>query len=335
MLSGIIPSILAEDANIAREHIVVGIDIGTTKVCTLIADVTGQVPQILGVGICPSQGLRHGVVVDVHAAAEAIVISLRRAEQQSGLKALSAYVGVAAGGTTSVASRAGGPIRSPDGAITPFDVTNVLTEAQNLRLAPDQHVLHVLPHHFVVDGIEGIKNPVGMIGRRLEVVANVVTGSATAISSLTRCVETMNILLDGLVPESLAAGRAVLSEEEAEAGVLVIDVGGGTSDAAIFHGGNLIYNCSVPVGGNQISSDLAYGLRAVYGAAEELKLRHGSTMSQAGARGEMVPVSSFGHQAGWNQAAHDVAINNFVAGVLALLDPHRNPPQDTGPSTRP
>jgi cell division protein FtsA len=259
-----------------------------------MADVSTAQPEILGVGICPSQGIRKGVVIDVEAATEAIAASLRRAEQQSGFKALSAFVGIACAHIQSCANRAGVTVRSPNGLISVDDVDRVIDGARIIQLPPDQEILHVIPQHYVVDGAEGIRDPVGMVGRRLELEASVVTGSVTSIHNLVRCVEGVDLELDGLVLEPLAAGQAILTEHERERGTMVVDMGGGTTDAAVFRNGVLIHSCVLPVGGHQISSDLAFGLRSTLTVAEELKIRHGSTISHARPEGEMIPAPAFG-----------------------------------------
>ncbi len=270
---------------------------GTTKVCTLIADMASGSPEILGVGICPSQGLRKGVVVDVQAAVSAIESSLRRAEQQSGFKAMSALVGIAGAHVLSTNSHAVVAVRNTDGVISSEDVSRVIDGARIIQLPPDQEILHVIPRHFVVDGMDGIRHPVGMVGRRLEVEANIVTGSMTSIHNLVRCIESVDVDLDALVLEPLAAGCAVLSEAERDLGCMVIDIGGGTTDSAVFRDGSLIHSFILPVGGYQISNDLAVGLRATFSVAEELKIRHGSTTARAN-EGEIIAVPAYGRDEG-------------------------------------
>ena len=187
-------------------------------------------------------------------------------------------------------------VRHSDSVVSAEDVARVIDGARIIQLPADQEILHVIPHHYVVDGMDGIKDPVGMVGHRLEVEANIVTGSSTSIHSLVRCVESVDVELDGLVLEPLAAGQAVLSDQERELGSLVIDMGGGTTDAAVFRDGSVVHAVVLPVGGHQISSDLAFGLRATLAAAEELKIRYGSTISHARAEGETVPLPSYGHE---------------------------------------
>lgn len=307
--------------DIARDQILVGVDVGTTKICTLIGDVSGPVPEVLGVGICPSQGLRKGVVIDVQAASEAIAASLRRAEQQSGFKAISAFVGISGAHIFSNNSHAVVAVHKPNGVISADDVARVIEGARVIQLPADQEVLHVIPHHFVVDGMDGIREPVGMVGRRLEVEATIMTGSMTSIHNLVRCVESVDLELDGLVLEPLAAGAAVLSDDERELGGMVIDIGGGTTDAAVFRDGAVVHACGLPVGGHQVSNDLAVGLRATLPVAEELKMHHGSTLAYARPIGETIFIPAYGREDGQPIEQRTVAeiIDARIAETFELL----------------
>ena len=273
----------------------VGIDVGTTKVCALIAEVSGEMPEILGVGICPSQGLRKGDVVDVQSAVEAIGTALHRAEQQSGFKATNAFVGIAGSHIMSTNSHAIVAIRHPDNVVSEEDVVRVIDGARVILLPAEQEILHVVPHHFVVDSMDGIKDAVGMVGRRLEVEANIVTGAITSIHNLRRCIESVGVELDDLVLEPLAAGRAVLTESERDFGVMVVDIGGGTTDAAVFNDGSVVHACVLPVGGNQVTNDLAFGLRATFPTAEEIKIRFGCTLAAVRGHEEPITVPAYGH----------------------------------------
>jgi cell division protein FtsA len=266
-------------------------------VCTLIADMATGAPEILGVGISPSQGLRKGVVVDVQGAVSAIESSLRRAEQQSGFKAMSALVGIAGSHVLSTNSHAVVAVRNPDGVISNEDVGRVIDGARIIQLPPDQEILHVVPRHFVVDGMDGIHHPAGMVARRLEVEANIVTASMTSIHNLVRCIEAVGVELDALVLEPLAAGAAVLSEAERDMGCMVIDIGGGTTDAAVFRDGSLIHSFILPVGGHQLTNDLAVGLRATFSVAEEIKIRYGLTTERA-IEGKTIAVPAYGREDG-------------------------------------
>jgi cell division protein FtsA len=254
--------------------------------------VTDEVSEVLGVGIAPAQGIRKGVVVDVQAAMEAITASLHRAEQQSGFKAISAFVGIADSHVLSTNNHAVVAVRHPENVVLADDVTRVIDAARIVQLPADQEILHVIPRFFVVDGVDGIRDPVGMIGRRLEVEANIVTGSTTSIRNLVRCIEGINVELDAIVLQPVAAGRAILSESERDLGAMVIDIGGGTTDVALFRDGGIVHVCSLAVGGFQLTNDLAIGLRTSFPAAEELKIQYGSTIAEARPNGDTVTVTT-------------------------------------------
>jgi len=264
------------------EHIVVGIDVGTTKVVTLIGEVLadGRV-EVIGVGVTPARGLRKGIVVSVEEAVEAIGASVRKAEQQSGFKLVGAYVSIAGGHVASENSHGVVPVRRHDKVITQEDVNRVLDAARITNIPPDREIIHMIPRYFVVDGQEGVRNPVGMLGHRLEVEANIVTGALTSVHNLLRCVERVGVGVDALVLQGLAAGEAALTEAEKDLGVLLIDIGGGTTNAAVFVDGSISHALVLPVGGHHLTNDIAIGLRVPFATAEEIKLRYGSALASA------------------------------------------------------
>jgi cell division protein FtsA len=278
----------------ARERIVVGIDVGTTKVCTLIAAVSPEDQlEIIGAGITPSRGMRRGVVVDVDEAMQAIAASVQKAEQQSGFKIMSAFVGISGAHISSANSHGVVAVRRSDNVITDDDVERALDAAKVVNMPHDREVIHVVPRHFVIDGQEGINNPAGMLGRRLEVETTVVTGTQTAIHNLSRCIEQVGVGIDALVVQPIAAGEAVLTTAEKDMGVALIDLGGGTTDAGVFIDGSISYICSIPVGGNHISNDIAMGLRTPFMAADEIKIRHGYAVSDAIDEDRTVDIASY------------------------------------------
>jgi cell division protein FtsA len=262
------------------EHIVVGIDVGTTKVATLIGDVLpdGRV-EVIGVGVTPSRGLRKGIVVSVEEAVEVITAAVRKAEQQSGFKLVGAYVSISGAHIASENSHGVVPVRRHDKVITQEDVHRVLEAARILNLPPDREIIHMVPRYFVVDGQEGVRNPVGMLGHRLEVEANIVTGALTSVHNLLRCVESVGVAVDALVLQGLAAGEAVLTEAEKDLGVLLVDVGGGTTSVAYFVDGSISHSLVLPVGGYHLTNDIAIGLRVPFQQAEDIKLRHGCALA--------------------------------------------------------
>jgi cell division protein FtsA len=278
----------------ARERIVVGIDVGTTKVCTLIAAVSPEDQlEIIGAGITPSRGMRRGVVVDVDDAVQAISASVQKAEQQSGYKIMSAFVGISGAHINSTNSHGVVAVRRTDNVITEDDIERALEAAKVVNMPHDREVIHVVPRHFVIDGQEGINNPAGMLGRRLEVETTVVTGTQTAIHNLSRCIEQVGVGIDALVVQPIAAGEAVLTTAEKDMGVALVDLGGGTTDAGVFIDGSISYIAAVPVGGNHISNDIAVGLRTPFMAADEIKIRHGYAISEAIEEDRVIDIASY------------------------------------------
>ncbi|MBI4492632.1 MAG: cell division protein FtsA [Chloroflexi bacterium] len=278
----------------AGERIIVGIDVGTTKVCTLIGELNDEDQlEIIGVGVSPSRGLRKGVVVNPDETVDSIRASLLKAEQQSGCKVVSAYVGIAGAHITSINSHGVVAVRRHDNLITAEDVNRALEAARVVTLPADREVIHVLPRHYVVDGQEGIKNPDGMVGHRLEVYTTIVAGAMTSIQNLQRCIERVEVGVDGLVLQPLAAGEAVLTEAEKDLGVVLLDIGGGTTDAAVFTEGSMAHALVLPVGGNHISNDIAVGLRTPFAAAEEIKIRHGFAIAGLVEDDRTIDVASF------------------------------------------
>jgi cell division protein FtsA len=278
----------------ARERIVVGIDVGTTKVCTLIAAVSPEDQlEVIGAGITPSRGMRRGVVVDVDDAVQAISASVQKAEQQSGYKIMSAFVGISGAHISSTNSHGVVAVRRTDNVITEDDIERALEAAKVVNMPHDREVIHVVPRHFVIDGQEGINNPAGMLGRRLEVETTVVTGTQTAIHNLSRCIEQVGVGIDALVVQPIAAGEAVLTTAEKDMGVALVDVGGGTTDAGVFVDGSISYIAAVPVGGNHISNDIAVGLRTPFMAADEIKIRHGYAISEAIEEDRVIDIASY------------------------------------------
>jgi cell division protein FtsA len=278
----------------ARERLVVGIDVGTTKICTVIARVTDDDPlEVIGVGVTRSDALRKGVVVSIEQAAQDIQSSIAKAEQQSGFKILSAYVSISGSHLQTEDAHGSITIRRADRAIGEEEVARVLDAARLVSQPPDREVIDLVPRRFSVDGQQEIATPVGMLGSRLEVDATLVTGARSAIQNLTHCVERAGVSIDALVPQFLAAGEAVLTPAERDLGVTLVDLGGGATDLAVFAEGGLLYGAVLPVGGQQVTNDIAVRLRTPYSAAEEIKLRHGQAFSNGREEDRLIDVSSF------------------------------------------
>ncbi|GIV97069.1 MAG: cell division protein FtsA [Herpetosiphonaceae bacterium] len=259
---------------------IVGIDVGTTKICTLVADVheSGRV-NILGVGLTPSKGLDKGVVVNIDEAVSAISTSVEKAERLSGYRIGTAYVGVAGRHISSLNSRGVVAISRPDHEITRTDVGRAVEAAQAIAIPTQREVIHVIPRAYIVDGHEGIRDPVGMAGYRLEVETHIVTGEVMAIQNLIKSVQRAGVEIDDLVLQPLASGEAVLTPEDKDRGVVLVDIGGGTTDIAIFIQGGIWHTVVLPVGGNHFTNDLVYILHTPHNTAEYLKLKYGSAIA--------------------------------------------------------
>jgi cell division protein FtsA len=259
-----------------QERIIVGLDVGTTKVCTVVGEVgRGSGVNVLGVGIAPSAGLSKGMVVDIPETVKSIALSIERAERLSGCKIGSAYVGVAGNHIASLNSRGVVAVSRNDRVITGDDVGRAVEAARTVAIPQQREVLHVIPRCYVVDGQEGVRDPVGMAGFRLEVETHIVTGAVTALQNLVRCVQRTGVEVDDLVLQPLASAEAVLTEPEKNLGVVLVDIGGGTTDIAIFIEGSIWHTVVLPVGGNHLSNDLSIVLKVPFDAAERLKLEHG------------------------------------------------------------
>lgn len=256
-----------------RDRIVTGIDIGTSKIATIIASQKEEGPlSIIGVSIVDSKGLRKGQVVDIEDAIEAISPSLEGAERMAGTSVSQAYISVGGNHISSQNSHGVVAVAEPEKEITDDDVVRVIDAAKAISIPSSRHILHVLPRGFIVDGQEGIADPIGMTGVRLEVDTHIVTGGTTAIRNLEKCVGELGVEVAGMVFGGLASGTAVISDTEKELGVVLVDIGGGTTDVAIFVEGALSYSAVIPIGARNITNDLAIGLRVSLESAEKIKL---------------------------------------------------------------
>ena len=276
------------------ERTIVGIDVGTTKVCTLVGEVDEEgALHIVGVGVVPSKGLRKGMVVNVSETTEAIAASVEKAERVSGYEIGRAHVGVAGAHISSFNSR-GVVAVSRGHSITQDDVDRVLDAALAIAIPHNREVIHVIPRGYTVDGQDGVREPLGMHGFRLEVEAHIITGAATSIYNLVKCINQVGIEIDELVLAPLASGEAVLTDNEREMGVVLTDIGGGTTDMAIFIEGSIWHTVVLPIGGNHLTNDVAVGLRAPFGTAEEIKEKYGYARSEGVAADETIDVAVFG-----------------------------------------
>ncbi len=274
---------------------IVGIDVGTTKICTLVAEVNpDRAIRIVGVGVTPAQGIRKGVIANVKDAGNAIAESIRLAEQSSGYEIASAYVGLAGAHVNALNSRGVIALNNGHKNIHPADISRVLESAQAVSLPDNREILHVIPRSFTVDGDDGVQDPLGMHAQRLEVEAHIVTGATSSINNLVQCVQDNGVEIDALVLEPLASGEAVLTDMEKEMGVVLADIGGGTTDIAIFIEGSIWHTSVLPTGGQQLTNDIAVGLHAPFDVAETVKIKHGHTVPAKIAEDEWLEAAVFG-----------------------------------------
>jgi len=274
------------------KKIISAIDVGTTKVCSIAAnlDSWGGI-QVLGVGVVPSHGMHKGVVVNVEEAKESISESVRRARQASGVPLESAYVGVTGRHITSLNNRGVVAIPRHDRLVRPQDLRRVLASARHITIPEDRKVLHAIPRHYILDGQERIKNPVGMHGFRLDVETHIITASITSVQNLVKCVRGVGIEIEDLILEPLAAGEAVLTPEERELGVILADIGGGTTDIAVFKDGSIYHTSVLPVAGYQVTSDISIGLGLPFEIAEAMKKKYGNVAPDLELRKDEITLS--------------------------------------------
>jgi cell division protein FtsA len=271
------------------------IDVGTTKVCTVVGEVTaGAEMRILGVGVAPAAGLSRGMVENIRDATESIRASLDKAERSSGTRILSAHVGISGVQVGCQNNRGIVAIPDRDHPITNEDVARAIDTARIISIPTNREILHVIPRYYVVDGQDSVTDPVGMYGQRLDVETHLVTGLTTAGQNLAKCVEAVGVQVDSLILGSLAAAEAVLDGEEKRQGVVLADVGGGTTDVAVFVDGSVFHCAVLPVGGTHLTRDLVIGLRCPFPAAEEAKARHGHAIPSNVEADEEVELEAFG-----------------------------------------
>ena len=279
----------------ARHPLITGLDVGTTKVCAVIGEVTpaGGL-DVIGIGTSPSRGLRKGVVVNIDSTVEAIKKAVGEAEQMAGVEVGSVYSGLSGGHIRGVNSRGVVAVSGKNKEVGRADLERALEAARAINLPPDREIIHVLPQTYVVDDQDGVKEPLGMSGVRLEVEVHIVTAAVTSVQNVIRSVNRAGLTVQDIVLEPLAASEAILSPDEKELGVLLIDIGGGTTDVALFRDGAIWHTGVLALGGDHISNDIAVGLRTPTAEAEELKKRHGCALTALVREEETVDVPSVG-----------------------------------------
>jgi cell division protein FtsA len=275
-----------------RSNVIVGLDIGTTKTCAIVGEVTEQGINIIGIGLAPSEGLRKGVVVNIDATVESIRKAVEEAEHMSGAEIHTAYVGIAGGHIKGQNSL--GIVAVKGSEVDNDDVQRAIEASRAVAIPLDRQILHALPQSFVVDDQDGIRDPVGMSGVRLEAKVHIVTGAATSIQNVVKSVNRVGLEVEELVLEQLASSEAVLSGDEKDLGVALLDIGGGTTDIAVYAEGGIKHTAVIPAGGQFVTSDIATGLRTPLGDAEVLKLRYGCAYLPLIPKDETIEVPSVG-----------------------------------------
>ncbi len=303
-----------------RENVIVGLDIGTTKICAIVAERRPDGVEVIGVGVAPCGGLRKGVVVDI----ESTVVSIRKAIEDAESTACcdidGAYVGIAGGHVKAINCHGAIPLKT--GEVRPIDVQRVIEAATTVAIPIDREVIHTIPQEFVIDGEEGIRDPIGMSGSVLEAWVHIVTGAVSAAQNLVKCANKAGLNVHDIILQPLASAEAVLTKDEKELGVALIDIGGGTSDLAIFSEGAIKHSSVLQLAGNQITGDIALGLRTPVGEAERLKLNYGCSLASMVDEDEVIEVPSLGGRRPRVISRHALAeiIEMRVDETLQLVD---------------
>jgi cell division protein FtsA len=275
-----------------RNNIIVGLDIGTSKVCAVVGEMTEQGVEIIGVGSHISQGLRKGVVINIESTVESIKKAVHEAGMMAGCEINSVFTGIAGGHIKGFNSH--GIVAVKNKEVSPRDVERVIDAAKAVAIPMDREVLHILPQDYIIDDQDGIKEPLGMSGVRLEAKVHIVTGAVTSAQNIVKCCNRTGLNVADIVLEPLASAEAVLTEEEKELGVALVDMGGGTTDIALFHDGAVKHTAVLAIGGNHLTSDIAAGLRTPIAEAERIKQRYGYARTSMVTKDERVEVPSVG-----------------------------------------
>lgn len=279
-----------------KKDFVVGLDIGTTKICCIVGEIIEPGPQpvidIVGIGTAPSNGLRKGCVINIDATVESITKAIEEAELMAGIDISTVYTGIAGGHIKSFNST--GIVAVKDKEINESDVQRVIDAAKAVAVPLDREVIHVIPQEYLIDNQDGIRDPIGMSGVRLEVKVHMVTGAVSAAQNIIKCANKAGLNVSEICLEPIASSEAVLSQDEKELGVVLVDIGGGTSDIAIFREGAVVYTGVLAIGGNHITNDIAVGLRTPQNEAEKIKIRHGCALASLVKPDETIEVAGVG-----------------------------------------
>jgi len=280
--------------NMSRsEDIVVGLDVGTTKICAIIGELNADgMVDVIGVGSSPSRGLRRGVVVNIDHTVSAIRKAVEDAELMAGCRVESVYAGISGGHIKGINSH--GVIAIKNREVTQVEVARVIDAARAVAIPMDREVLHILPQEFMVDDQEGIKEPIGMAGVRLEAKVHIITGAVSAAQNIERCAHRSGLRVNDMVLQQMASAEAVLSADEKELGVALVDIGGGTTDIAVFSDGSIQHTSVISVGGDQLTNDIAVGLRTPMVEAEKIKKKYGCALGSLVDKDETMAVPGVG-----------------------------------------
>jgi len=279
-----------------EKNMIVGLDIGTSKVVAIVGEIAADgATEIIGIGSHPSKGLKKGVVVNIESTVHSIQRAVEEAELMAGCQIHSVFAGIAGSHIRSLNSH--GIVAIRDKEVTPNDVERVIDAARAVAIPADQKILHILPQEFVIDDQDGIREPVGMCGVRLEAKVHMVTGAVSAAQNIVKCVRRCGLEVDDIILEQLASSYSVLTEDEKDLGVCLVDIGGGTTDIAIFTEGSIRHTAVIPIAGDQVTNDIAVALRTPTQYAEEIKIKYACALTQLAARDESIEVPSVGDRA--------------------------------------
>ncbi len=277
----------------SEKNMIVGLDIGTSKVVAIVGEISPQDEiEIIGIGSHPSKGLKKGVVVNIESTVHSIQRAVEEAELMAGCQIHSVYAGIAGSHIRSLNSH--GIVAIRDREVTPGDVERVIDAARAVAIPADQKILHILPQEFVIDEQDGIREPVGMCGVRLEAKVHMVTGAVSAAQNIIKCVRRCGLEVDDIILEQLASSYSVLTEDEKDLGVCLVDIGGGTTDMAVFTEGSIRHTAVIPIAGDQVTNDIAVALRTPTQYADEIKIKYACALTQLAASDDTIEVPSVG-----------------------------------------
>ena len=300
-----------------RGELIVGLDIGTTKICAVVGEVTGREINVIGIGTHPSIGLRKGVVVNIESTVASIRKSVKVAEDIAGCDLESVYVGIA--GNHIKGFNSPGIVAVNNREIKQADIQEVITAAQTVKISENQRVIHVLPQEYMVDDHTGIQNPLGMTGVRLVTNVHIVTADIGAVHNLVTCCNKAGLEVADMVLESIASAKAVLTQDEMDLGVVLVDIGGGTTDIAVFYEGTIRHTCELGLGGHNLTNDLSVGLRTPLAEAERLKEDYGSALSAVIKSNHVVDVPSVGDREP-RRVTQKVLVDIIEARMVEILE---------------